>query len=98
MRQTWTKRHNPTPAREPHLYAISLTKANLLSLRWAEQRGYFPEGWLDKLTMMEEGEFWMPEHVAWELRDAQEELGDDFLTCMPNEVFNAVMDLLNEVV
>lgn len=55
-------------------YAINLTDDNLRSLEWAAARGYFPEGWLDRLESDGRVHWYrLTEPMAWELREFQNE-------------------------
>ena len=80
------------------MYMITLSESHVRSLQWAADRGYFPQEFLDGIDESGPEQFEVPEHVAWALPQFQEEDPHAFLTCMPTEVCETILDFMDGII
>lgn len=90
-------------------YQIRLTDAEMDTLGWAANRGYFPAETYDKLHLAD-GEpeetddvhterLWeMPEHAAWAILDLREDDPDALFACIGGELLEKLIALEMSIV
>lgn len=90
------------------MYHIILTDAEVETLAWAADRGYFPIETYDAMHLADgepedvasnvERKWLIPEHAAWAITQLREEDEHACFTCIGDPLLSKLLDLENSIV
>jgi hypothetical protein len=85
-------------------YELKLTDAEVNTLAWLADRGYFPTEIYDNMQLIdthdgiEESTWTFPEHIAWSLLELREEDPDAYLACLGEPLLSKILELEENIV
>ncbi len=87
-------------------YTIKLSDAEVSTLGWAANRGYFPAETYDAMRLKDgeneeldsEKSWEIPEHAAWAISMQREDDPDSLFTCIGGELLEKLINLENSIV